>query len=79
MALEREFEFYLKRQEDLVSEYQGKFLVIRDCQVVGAYEDEMEAIEKTALRFPLGSFLVQKCEAGPENYTQIFHSPVVVP
>ena len=79
MALEREFEFYLKRQEELVSEYQGKFVVIRDCQVVGAYEDEIEAIEKTALRFPLGSFLVQKCEPGAENYTQIFHSPVVVP
>ena len=79
MALEREFEFYLERQEELVSRYRGKFVVIRDCKVIGAYDDEIDAIEATAQRFPLGSFLVQKCEPGAESYTQVFHSPVVVP
>jgi hypothetical protein len=79
MALEREFDFYLERQEELVSGYCGKFVVIRGCEVIGAYEDEMEAIERTAQRFPLGSFLVQKCEPGSESYTQTFHSPVIVP
>jgi len=79
MGLEREFEFYVERQEELVSRYRGKFVVIRDCKVIGAYDDEMEAIERTAQRFPLGSFLVQKCEPGTESYTQTFHSPVVVP
>jgi len=78
MALEREFEFYLERQEELVSRYRGKFVVICGCEVIGAYDDEIEAIEKTAQRFPLGSFLVQKCEPGAESYTQTFHSPVVV-
>ena len=79
MALEREFEFYVGRQEELVSRYQGKFVVIRGWEVIGAYDDEMEAIEKSAQRFPLGSFLVQKCEPGAESYTQTFHSPVIVP
>lgn len=79
MALEREFEFYLERQGELVSRYRGKFVVIRDGEVIGAYDDEIEAIEKTAQRFPLGSFLVQKCEPGADSHTQTFHSPVVVP
>jgi len=79
MALEREFEFYLERQEELVSRYRGKFVVIRDCKVIGAYDDEIDAIEATAQRFPLGSFLVKKCEPGAESYTQVFHSAVVVP
>ena len=79
MALEREFEFYLERQDELVGQYRGKFVVIRRCEVIGAYDDEIEAIERTVQRFPLGSFLVQKCEPGAESYTQTFHSPVVVP
>jgi hypothetical protein len=78
MALEREFDFYLERQAELVSRHGGKFVVIRGCEVIGAYEDEIEAIERTAQTFPLGSFLVQKCEPGTESYTQIFHSPVIV-
>jgi hypothetical protein len=77
MTLEREFQFYLDRQEELVSQYKGKYLVIRGCQVIGVYDDEFEAIDKTAERFPLGSFLVQKCEPGTESYTQTFHSPVL--
>ena len=77
MTLEREFEFYLDRQAELVAQYEGKYVVIRECQVLGAYDDEMEAIERTTQRFPLGSFLVQKCEPGTENYTHIFHSPVI--
>ena len=79
MALEREFEFYLERQDELVRRYRGKFVVVRGCEVIGAYDDEIEAIERSAQRFPLGSFLVQKCEPGTESYTQVFHSPVVVP
>jgi hypothetical protein len=79
MALECEFEFYLERQEELVSQYDGKFVVIHGREVIGSYDDEIEAIERTAQRFPLGSFLVQKCEPGSESYTQTFHSPVVVP
>jgi len=78
-ALEREFEFYVNQQDDLVRRYQGKFVVIRGRKVIGAYKDEMQALERTAARFPLGSFLVQKCEPGAESYTQTFHSPVVVP
>lgn len=77
MALEREFEFYLEHQDDLVGQYRGKFVVVHSCEVVGAYDDEIEAIQRTAQRFPLGSFLVQKCEPGAESYTQTFHSPMI--
>ncbi len=77
MALEHEFEYYLEHQDRLVSQYQGKYIVIRDRRIVGAYDDEMEAITTSARNFPLGSFLVQKCEAGADNYTQTFHSPML--
>ena len=76
MALEREFQFYLDNQQDLVNKYNGKFVVIRDCQVIGVYEDEVEAVMETSKKFELGTFLVQKVEPGTESYTQTFHSRV---
>jgi hypothetical protein len=74
--LEREFCYYIKNQNDLVKRYNGKYVVIKNEKVIGAYDDEVEAIEKTSEQHELGTFLVQKCEPGKESYTQTFHSRV---
>jgi hypothetical protein len=76
MALESEFKYFLDNHDALVKQHQGKFVVIKDCQVVGAYDDELEAVNETGKKYPLGTFLVQKCEPGSESYTQTFHSRV---
>ena len=75
-ALEKEFNYYLEHQEELVKKYNGKFLVIKDANVIGAYDSELEAVEGTAKDHELGTFLVQKCEPGSESYTQTYHSRV---
>lgn len=76
MPLEKEFKFYLDNQQKLVTQYKGKFVVIRDCQVIGVFNDEVEAVMETSKKFELGTFLVQKVEPGTESYTQTFHSRV---
>jgi len=75
-TLEKEFKYYLEHQNELVKEYNGKYIVIKNCQVIGAYDDELQAIEETSKEHELGTFLVQKCEPGEESYTQTFHSRV---
>lgn len=74
--LEQEFEYYLAHQDELVDEYSGKFIVIKGTEVLGAYDSELEAVEKTSKKHDLGTFLVQKCEPGSESYTQTYHSRV---
>jgi hypothetical protein len=74
--LKKEFEYYLANQDDLVSKYKDKYVVIKDSQVLGAYDSEIEAIQQTSKEHELGTFLVQKCEPGEESYTQTFHSRV---
>lgn len=74
--LEDEFAFFLKHQDELVSKYRGKFVVIKDDKVLGAYADETEAIREASKHHELGTFLVQKCEPGAESYTRTFHSRV---
>jgi len=74
--LEKEFRYYLEHQDELVKKYNGKFIVIKNREVIGAFDSELEAIDKTAEKHELGTFLVQKCEPGRESYTQTYHSRV---
>lgn len=74
--LKDEFEWYLKNQKDLAEKYNGKFLVIKNQQVIGVYNSQLEAVEETSKNEKLGTFLVQKCEPGEASFTQTFHSRV---
>ncbi len=76
--LEKEFNYYLEHQDELVEKYNGKFVVIKDCNVIGAFDSELEAINTTSEQYELGTFLVQKCEPGSESYTQTYHSRVAL-
>ncbi len=74
--LEKEFKYYLDHQDELVKKYNGKFIVIKDCKVIGVFDDELQAVTETESKHELGTFLVQKCEPGSESYTQTYHSRV---
>jgi hypothetical protein len=74
--LEQEFKWYLHNQNDLVKIYNGKVLVIKDEQVKGAYDSIPDAITNATKQYELGTFLIQKCSPGKEDYTQTFHSRV---
>lgn len=76
--LKDEFDYYLANQEELTQLYNGKFIVIKNHQVIGVYNSELEAITETARQHELGTFLVQRCEPGKDAYTQMYHSRVVL-
>ena len=76
--LEKEFKYYIDHLAELVEKYNGKFIVIKDCKVIGAFDSELEAINMTSEQYELGTFLVQKCEPGSESYTQTYHSRVAL-
>jgi hypothetical protein len=76
--LSAELDYYIKHQDELVAKYRGKFLVIKNGSVIGMYNSDLEAVTETSKKEPLGTFLVQKAEPGKDNYTQTFHSRVVL-
>jgi len=76
--LRKEFEYYLEHQAELVKKHNGKFIVIKECKVIGEYDSPLEAVEEASKRHKLGTFLVQKCEPGSASYTQTYHSRVSV-
>ena len=76
--LKKEFEYYKKEQKDLVDKYEGKFVVIKDREVKGVYDTEIEAYQESQKQYELGSFLIQKVEEGEGNYSQTFYSRVAI-
>jgi hypothetical protein len=75
--LKEEFAYYLDHQDEMVEKYDGKYIVIRDGEVLGVYDDELTAITETQKSHELGTFLVQKVSRGSGDYSQTFHSRVV--
>jgi hypothetical protein len=74
--LNKDFDYYTTHQDELVNKYAGKFIVIKDSEVQGAYETRDEAYAQARAKFELGTFIIQRVEPGTESYTQVFHSRV---
>lgn len=76
--IHQEFEYFIKNQDSLVAQHQGKVVVIKDQEVIGVYDSPWEAYVATVKEHELGTFLIQACEPGPKAYTAYVH-PHIVP
>lgn len=76
--LKDEFEYYLEHQADFVAKYAGRYIVLKNHEVLGVYETNIEAYQETEKEHELGTFLIQFVQAGEDSYTQTFHSRVLI-
>jgi len=72
------FKYYLEHQEELVKEYNGKYLIITSDGVVGAYETLNEGYEMALKTYGKGNFMLQLCSEGEKDYSQRFFTSRVV-
>ena len=70
-----EFEYYLTHQQEMLNKYDGRVIVLKDCQVIGDYDDVLSAITETEKRHKLGTFLIQEVSPGDSAYTATFYTP----
>ena len=77
VVLQDQFQYYLDHQEDLLKEHDGKFVVIKDFELVGSYDTELEAYRDSIRKYELGTFLIQECTPGDKSYTQTFRTRVI--
>lgn len=71
-----ELKYFIQHQDELVRQYEGKVLVLKGEQVVGVYKSSLEAYIEAQKEYPLGTFMIQPCEAGPQAYTVTINSLV---
>ena len=72
--LNDEFEYYLENRIDLAEKYDGRYIVIKNRNVIGDFDTRRAAIETTMKTHMLGTFLVQKCSRDPDSAKQRFLS-----
>jgi hypothetical protein len=75
--LDAEFKYYLDNQDEILKSYNGKVVVIKDDEVVDAYDDYQQAYFGSVKKYKLGTFLLQLCTPGDEAYTIRFNRPNV--
>ena len=75
--LDQEFKYFLDHKNELLQQYSGKFIVIVNQKVIGAYDSEIDAYNESLKSHELGTFLIQLCAPGNESYTHTFHSRAV--
>jgi len=75
--LEKEFQYFINHQDELVKKFNNKFIIIIDNNVEGAYDDIADAYIQTTQKFKPGTFLIQHCINGKEAYSQTFNSRAI--
>ena len=68
------YEYFKNNFDELYEQYNGKYIALKDCNVIGVYDDFAKGVKETAKTEKLGTFLVQHCEKEtPENANR-FHN-----
>lgn len=76
--LDKEFAYFLQNQDQWSAEHYGKYVVVVGERVFGFFEDELFAYRTAKKSHPVGTFLIQHCIPGPESYTEVFFSNVIL-
>jgi len=75
-------DYFIEHQKELCEKYNGKELLMRGAEVVGAFDTFSDALDEGNSLFGPGNFSVQECIPGEEAYmtylykTQVRSCPV---
>ena len=76
-ALQEDFTYYRENQEEFVRNFDGRVVVIKNRNILGDFESQLEAVTEISKDHEKGTFLVQRVSHGDEAYTMRFFSPGV--
>lgn len=69
IMFEQELQFFIRNQNELVSKYGGKTLIIKQDKVIGAYDSVLEAYLFGQKTYEPGTYMIQECRPGEDAYT----------
>jgi hypothetical protein len=73
-VLDNEFQFFLNNRKELVRLHRGKFIVIHNQEVHGAFRSQLDAIQAAMKKFKLGTFIVQECSDSEGSFIRTFRT-----
>ncbi len=57
----RQIRYYLDNQQEFLTRYAGKYLILKDNNVAGIYNTRDEAYNAALDKFTPGTFIIQHC------------------
>ena len=66
---DKELDFFIDNQAELVSKFGGRVLLLKDASVAGVFDTPLEAYLAGQKQYEPGTFMIQHCEPGPSAYT----------
>lgn len=73
--LEKEYQYFEKIRDSLLKDHLNDYVAIKGEEVIGFYKTIEEALNSLSGKYPLGTFLIQKC-ISKEDSIQRFYSRV---
>jgi len=62
--MDKNYEYFVNNLKDLLTNYDEKFIVIKNQDVIASYDSFDEAYAATIKKEKLGDFIIQHCVAG---------------
>ncbi len=75
--LTKDFAYFNENLDAFKQKYLNKYIVIKNKQVLGAYNSFDEAMNITSKTEKIGTFLIQKVDRNPDAYT-IYYNNITV-
>jgi hypothetical protein len=69
-VLEKELQYFVDNQTDLVKQFPDQYLVIKNQKIIGIYDNGIDAYFETQEEHEPGSFLIQFCSLKQEASIQ---------
>lgn len=71
---QQDFDFFIAHYDEFFQKYGHKFIVIRLKEIIGIYDTEVDAVNETSKKYPIGTFIVQECNGDESGYTNYISS-----
>ena len=75
---DKELNYFISHQGELVNKYPNKILAIAGEEVIGVYDKISEAYWETQKTHRLGTFMIQPCKPGKDAYTVTLSTPYLI-
>lgn len=77
IPFEKEYEHYLEIREELAKNNDGKFVAIKGQEVLGIFEDYLQAANTVYIAHEKGTVLMQEISKDPDALNVIISTPSV--
>ncbi len=75
--VDKNYEFFKNNFDELYKTYADKFIVIKNCEVIGSYDTFDIAYKSTIVSEEIGTFIIQHCSKSDSNINYFHYNNVV--